>query len=431
MLFGLLRRALATDRFRTGLVAPVLELEILQVKLMPFRATRAQRLLAEAGLRLSLRAFQGRETVVYTSLFMPSELLHALGVVPFGLEAAGAGAASLGLAPQALAAAGEAWAPADACSILRAGLGAAHLGLLPRPQAVIATSSLCDSTPKALAAAARLYGAAFHMLDVPYAATPDGVAYLAGQLEEVAHRLEAIAGRRLEPEQLAEALRLSNEARGHLEGMNAVRRTRPGILPAGEAQALLYPVNLLLGSPAGVAVFEAFREELASNVRRLPSTHEGPRVLLLHVLPYYRHHIIAALEEAGACVVFEEMNQVYWPELDPARPYESLARRCIAHFDNGPTERRVESALRLARDYRIDGAVHFSQHGCRQSWGALQVLRDALARAGIPLLDLEGDCVDARESREGQQRTRLAAFIEALQGRRGGRLAPHRMEAEG
>ncbi|HOR01331.1 MAG TPA: 2-hydroxyacyl-CoA dehydratase family protein [Anaerolineae bacterium] len=419
MLFDLIRWALANDRFRRGFVAPALRFEILQLALTPFRATRAERLLAEAGLRLSLRAFEGREAVIYTSLFTPPELLHALGVVPFGLEAAGAGVAALGLAPQALAAAERAWAPVDACSILRAGLGVAYLGLLPRPQAVVATSSLCDSTPKVMAAAARLYGAPFFLLDVPYEATPPALAYLAGQLEDLTGSLAAIAGRAPDPARLTEAVRLSNEARGHLDRLTAQRVACPGVLPPGDGQGFLYPINLLLGSPAGATVFRAFAEEAAGRAQR-PLPHvRGPRVLLLHVLPYFRHHILDTLQAAGACVVFEEMSQVYWPEMDPSQPYLGLARRCIAHFDNGPLERRTEAVLELARRFAVDGALHFSPHGCRQSWGALQVLRDALAAAGMPLLELEGDCVDARGCPEGQQRTRLMAFVEALGQRTG------------
>ncbi len=40
--------------------------------------------------------------------------------------------------------------------------------------------------------------------------------------------------------------------------------------------------------------------------------------------------------------------------------------------------------------------------------------REALAGAGVPLLELEVDCVDARNQGEGQQRTRLQAFAETL-----------------
>jgi benzoyl-CoA reductase/2-hydroxyglutaryl-CoA dehydratase subunit BcrC/BadD/HgdB len=72
--------------------------------------------------------------------------------------------------------------------------------------------------------------------------------------------------------------------------------------------------------------------------------------------------------------------------------------------------------IRLAREYRVDGAVHFSHRGCRQSSGCARQVRDELAAAGIRTLVLDGECLDEREHNEGQVRTRLEAFLESLDG---------------
>jgi len=50
--------------------------------------------------------------------------------------------------------------------------------------------------------------------------------------------------------------------------------------------------------------------------------------------------------------------------------------------------------------------VHFSHWGCRQSTDALRVVAEALQAEGVPLLVLDGDCVDARSYSDGQYRTR-------------------------
>ncbi|MEJ5187176.1 MAG: 2-hydroxyacyl-CoA dehydratase family protein, partial [Candidatus Geothermincolales bacterium] len=55
--------------------------------------------------------------------------------------------------------------------------------------------------------------------------------------------------------------------------------------------------------------------------------------------------------------------------------------------------------------------------GCRQSCGAAQSIRRRFQEKGIPVLIIEGDCVDDREYQEGQILTRLEAFLESLRER--------------
>ena len=80
----------------------------------------------------------------------------------------------------------------------------------------------------------------------------------------------------------------------------------------------------------------------------------------------------------------------------------------------GPIQRRVDRVLRHIELYQCTGAVHFSHWGCRQSTGALRVIRTQLRKAGIPLLVLDGDCVDPTNLQLGPLRTRVDAFIEML-----------------
>lgn len=403
-----------------GMVVPALQLAILSLRFDRSHRWNSQRMLIAFGLRLSLRAFEGRDPVVFTSLLTPPELLHSLDAVPFGLEPAGAGAALLQVA--ALTAAERAWAPPDGCTVLRSALGVAHLGLLPKPSAVVCTSCLCDSTPKVSAAVARMEGVPFHLLDVPYEDSPEAVAYLADQMKRVAGELAEVFGRPFRPERMAEAIETSNRTRSHLLAINDLRRSHPGLLDSTFAQDFVYALSLLLGSPEGAVLFQSYHRELEEAARSHPRAAGGPRLLWLHLLPYYRHGFLEVAERAGATIVFEELNRLFWDEMDPQRPWESLARRCLGHPWNGPLERRLAGIRDLARRFRVGGAVHFSHHGCRHSWGAGRALRDALAEVGIPFLELEGDLVDPRERAGGQHATRLEAFIETLDpGRRADR----------
>jgi benzoyl-CoA reductase/2-hydroxyglutaryl-CoA dehydratase subunit BcrC/BadD/HgdB len=81
---------------------------------------------------------------------------------------------------------------------------------------------------------------------------------------------------------------------------------------------------------------------------------------------------------------------------------------------NGPIARRLQGILDGVARYGCDGVIHHSHWGCRQSAGAVRVIRDRLRREGIPLLDLDGDCLDPTNVQPGPLRTRMEAFIETL-----------------
>jgi benzoyl-CoA reductase/2-hydroxyglutaryl-CoA dehydratase subunit BcrC/BadD/HgdB len=70
--------------------------------------------------------------------------------------------------------------------------------------------------------------------------------------------------------------------------------------------------------------------------------------------------------------------------------------------------------LRLARSYRADGVVHFSHRGCKALTGGFPFVARALRAAGIPVLELSGDCVDDRSAAAAPWRSRLEAFAEML-----------------
>jgi benzoyl-CoA reductase/2-hydroxyglutaryl-CoA dehydratase subunit BcrC/BadD/HgdB len=143
------------------------------------------------------------------------------------------------------------------------------------------------------------------------------------------------------------------------------------------------------------------------------------RLLWLHyVRPYYPNEIISYLEARGAAVCFNEAAYVYWPPLDPANPFESLADKMLSIPNAGALERRADLALKLAEEYRVDGVIHFSHWGCRQSCGGEYVIRDMLKKKDIPLLILDGDAIDSRNYSREPTRLRLEAFLEMLEARR-------------
>ena len=70
-----------------------------------------------------------------------------------------------------------------------------------------------------------------------------------------------------------------------------------------------------------------------------------------------------------------------------------------------------------------DAVIHFCHWGCKQSSGGVMLLKVKKCRkCGIPMLVLDGDGMDRRNSHDGQIRTRLEAFLEMIDTMGGGKM---------
>ena len=76
------------------------------------------------------------------------------------------------------------------------------------------------------------------------------------------------------------------------------------------------------------------------------------------------------------------------------------------------------SKLKALQGYKIDGVIHFSHWGCRQSCGGEYVIRDLMRKRGVPMLILNGDGADSRNYSGEQTKLRLDAFLEMLEGKK-------------
>ena len=154
------------------------------------------------------------------------------------------------------------------------------------------------------------------------------------------------------------------------------------------------------------------RQEVAAKVEGNEGEQERFRILWLQLKPYYSNVLMNFVEnKMGAVLACEEMSYVYWQPLNPGQPFISLARKVLSNFNYKPLDFRIKTVAELARKYQVDGVIQFSHHGCRQSTGGAVMLKSALQRMGLPVLLLEGDCLDGRADAASGMLTRLQAFF--------------------
>ena len=76
-----------------------------------------------------------------------------------------------------------------------------------------------------------------------------------------------------------------------------------------------------------------------------------------------------------------------------------------------PNDERIEDIITLARDWAVDGVVHYNLQFCHTFANEAVKVEKALAEEDIPLLRIETDYGDEDT---GQLRTRVEAFLEMI-----------------
>ena len=119
------------------------------------------------------------------------------------------------------------------------------------------------------------------------------------------------------------------------------------------------------------------------------------------------------LESLGARVVFNEFQRQFsMPSAVAAAPSRDLVEQYLSYTYPYGTADRIADIAGAVRERRLDGLVHYVQSFC------FRHIQDRLIRAavGVPVLTLE---FDRPGPLDGQSRTRLEAFVEMLEARRG------------
>jgi benzoyl-CoA reductase/2-hydroxyglutaryl-CoA dehydratase subunit BcrC/BadD/HgdB len=383
--------------------------------------TTARKRLALELARLGIRLYSGKERVAWCGVVAPFELLNAMGVTSCFVEFIGAMLASTGSVAPMLEQAEQEGLATDCCGYHRAVKGATDQGLMPRPDFLIGTSAICSAGLASIENLAEHFGKDLFVIHVPVNRSPDAVRHLAAQFRNMTEFVAKQTGEALDPERLRNAVEWTNQAREHLVEVYRLAQAVPTPARRRDLINLGIVMALFLGTEAAVDIAKTYREEFTRKIEEKKPGMQGEkfRLLWLQNRIQFKNPLEEMLEkEYGAAVVADELNDVTWDPIDPADPYTGLAERVFSVSLCGTVGHRVEVLKKLARDYRVDGAINPCHWGCRQGTGARGLMEAGLREIGVPVLNLEVDCVDPRNFSEGQLRTRLEAFMETLAGRR-------------
>lgn len=375
--------------------------------LSPFLKSQAPSV--QFGFNLLKEAYLGEKPVAFTSLFFPSELVFALGMVPFPIEVISGVISSMGLAVPFLKKAEEGWYSQDLCSFHRLGMGLALQGYLPQPKVVLSTSCLCYGSHRFFYNLSRFFNVPHFLIEVPGTEGEREKDFLATQLKKLIGDLEGLLSKKLSGKDWEETFRWSNDLREELRKIKELQKRAPCPVPGDEALGNVGVIFTCSGSHWGPKLISSWRKNLPEN-----GLEENHRLIWLHLRPYYPSPIFQFLKGKGVSIVGEEFFGNPWPPLDPQNPERSLTLKIFSTNGLGPIKNRLKRTPTLLKEREAEGVIIFAHRGCRQSTGGGFLIKEALKEERIPCLILDGDCLDPRELNWEQMRTRIEGFLEIL-----------------
>ena len=357
--------------------------------------------------------------LVWRNLFFPTEILNAMDCRVRTLETY---AALFGRradkVKEALGKAAQKGFDGQTCSFLRMLEGME----LEKPDFVVSTMQPCQQAERVFADLVREYDIPdrLYSLQTPINGhARKAIETIADGLAESVAEMEKAFGRKLDPARLEEACVLSNEAAELAKKCMHLRFTSPPLVRGSEAIYNAVVFSQLWGTQDLVDIQKAYLEELemkkkwAEERYAIDDTH---RLLWLHLPPFYdTRHLDFIETTCNAPIVFEETNFVGWDPLDPKDPYRSLAKKLLQSGFLDPSQ-RVNYVKEAIPKGRFNGVILYT-HGfgrCSLADRAFsKQLRETLDGCGVPLLALEGDCMDASID-PCSTTTKIASFVEAL-----------------
>ncbi len=356
------------------------------------------------------KALKDPASSCWTNIFAPVEILECFDLSCLSMEALSSfmsgfkiedhlinGAESSGIAP-------------TMCSYHKNFIGGVDAGIFPPVPFSVTTSLACDGNISTFRHVERKYGVKSYVIDIPYAFSRDAKGYVTGQLKDLIKALESRTGKKFDIDRLRQVIRRENLSRRYYGRYldEVSHRYYPKTLTL--EMFLLFATHLDIGTEDTLEIFRL----LSRDVKKYPEM-KGKRIFWDYLIPYYQPTLQEYFNyNEDFMIQAMDMNMDYMHQMDEAHPLEALAEKMIRNMFNGPYERRATHVAKLVRHFQPDGVISFCHWGCRQSSGGVNILREEMRRIGMPLLVLDGDAIDRRNSHDGQIKTRLEAFLEMI-----------------
>ncbi len=362
---------------------------------------------------LQEHARNGGKVVATYCVFVPEELVWAADAIPVGL-CAGA-QFSVPMAESVL--------PRNTCALIKSSFGFKLGRVCPYVQAshLIVGETTCDGKKKMFEILNQYQPV--YVMEVPNKKTERSRQLWHGEVLAFKDVIEKLTGNKITAEKLGEAIELVNQRRLALQRLYNLRKARP-IPVSGKDALLATQVSFYDDAKRDTQMLNALCDELDKRVAagQGVAPANAPRILISGspmAIPNWKlHHII---ESTGAVVVCEESctgTRFFSDLVKPTKNNLDEQLKAIAdRYMNihcacfTPNDERMDDVVKLAKEYQVDGVVHYNLQFCHTYANEAVRMEQHLEKAGIPLLRIETDYSDEDA---GQLKTRIEAFLEMI-----------------
>jgi len=358
-------------------------------------------------------AKDGGKVVATYCVFVPEEIVWAAGGIPVGLCAGTQ--FSIPIAESVL--------PRNTCALIKSSFGFKLGRVCPYVQTshLIVGETTCDGKKKMFEILNQHQPV--YVMEVPHKKNGSSRQLWLYEVRAFKDVIENLTGKKITASGLSEATDTVNDRRLALQRLYNLRKASP-VPISGKDALLVTQVAFYDDVKRNTQMVNTLCDELDERIKAgegvAPAN--AKRILISGspmAIPNWKlHHII---ESSGAVVVCEESctGTRFFSDLverngdDLEEQMSNIADRYMnihcACFT--PNEERLDDIVRLAKEYRADGVIHYNLQFCHTyATEAIQVEK-RLEDEGIPLLRIETDYSDEDT---GQIKNRVEAFLEMI-----------------
>jgi benzoyl-CoA reductase subunit C len=354
---------------------------------------------------------KGKAVIGYPCTFIPDEIIHAAGMLPFRLR--GVGTTSLSI--------GDTYFGPVICSFPKCILQLAGQGAYNFLDGAVIMNG-CDSMRR-LDECWRKAGedykgtlpGYFHYMGVPHKVTDYSIAWFEDELKVFIKSIEDHFGVSITDTSLQKSIKVFNEGRKLLIVLDEMRSGKDSPVTGEEATAII-----LAGFAMPREEYNKVLKETISELKNASAVTDGRKRIMVVGSTSDDLDFIRLIEESGCIVVADTMcfgSRSYRDLVDEkADPVSSLARRYLSHkfcprmF--GYYKDRLSYIVEKASEAKVDGVILQNIRFCDLHGSENGIFERDLEAKGIPCMRMEREYGPLVET--GRIKMRVDAFMERI-----------------
>ncbi len=351
---------------------------------------------------------KGGKIVGYNCIFIPEELIHAAGLLPYRVT---------GNDQELNVDNANAYLYTSTCSYIRTCFELALNGQYDFLDAYLSASA-CEGVLR-LGEIWSVYLPKIPMLmtlDVPRKINDRCKEFYRDDLATARQKLEEQFGVKIADEKIWESINLYEETRVLLHELYEMRKADHPPISGAEVMDVMNAAERLPREQFN-ALLKQLVQELKSSDRALT----GKTRIMVSSSVLNNVELIKGIERLGALVVTDDVctgARYFWEHAQADRtgdPLQALANRALGTGfpcprTNPPTY-RTERILEMVKDWNVNGVIALTMRNCAPYILDIHMWKSQLEQRDIPVLDLD---IEYGGTVTGPARIRIEAFVEML-----------------